>query len=162
MKFRPGIGFPKKSNPAAVNRCVVPGLTVAAAGSIATGIVRFVSPVIDPIKRTTHVVVEADNPAGILRDGLYVDLVVVLRAETSAVVVPASAVVTDGPMHFVFIKDGEFYKKQDINPGTRDDQCIEVKDGLVPGDIVVVRGAYRLTQLRPKAAPASSDDNSDG
>ncbi len=131
-------------------------------GSIATGTVRFVSPVIDPIKRTTHVVVEADNPVGLLRDGLYVDLVVVLRTETSAVVVPASAVVNDGPMHFVFIKDGEFFKKQDINPGARDDRLIEVKDGLVPGDVVVVRGAYSLTQLRPKAAAASTDESSDG
>lgn len=126
------------------------------ADPIATGIVRVVSPVIDPIKRTTHVIVEADNPDGSLRDGLYVNLVVVLRAEKSAVVVPASAVVIDGPMHFVFVKDGEFFKKQDINPGARDDQVIEVKGGLLPGDVVVVQGAYSLTQLRPTAAIASS------
>ncbi len=119
--------------------------------AIATGTVRFVSPVIDPIKRTTHVIVEAENPDGNLRDGLYVDLVVVLREEEDAVVVPASAVVSDGPMHFVFVYDGEFYTKQDIDLGTRDDQFVEVKAGLVPGDAVVIRGAYSLTQLRPKA-----------
>ncbi len=134
----------------------------AGVDAIATGTVRFVSPVIDPIKRTTHVVVEVENLAGDLRDGLYVDLAVVLRAEDSAVVVPVSAVVTDGPMHFVFVKDGEFYTKQDIFPGTRDDRVIEVKDGLLPGDIVVVRGAYSLTQLRPKAPAPSADDSSDG
>ncbi len=131
------------------------------AGPIATGTVRFVQPVIDPIKRTTHVIIEADNPVGSLRDGLYVDLVIVLRAEKSTVVVPASAVVIDGPMHFVFIKDGEFFKKQDINPGARDDQVIEVKDGLVPGDVVVVQGAYSLTQLRPTAAIVSNNEDSE-
>jgi RND family efflux transporter MFP subunit len=129
---------------------------------IALGTVRFVSPVIDPIKRTTHVLIEVDNSDGVLRDGQYVDLTVVLREEPLAVVVPASAVITDGPMHFVFIKDGEFYQKQDINPGARDDQVVEVLDGLLPGDVVVVRGAYSLTQLRPKVAAVSSDDNSDG
>ena len=141
-----------------IRRVAEPG-----AGPIVTGTVRFVAPVIDPVKRTTHVIVEADNPAGSLRDGLYVDLVVVLRAETSTVVVPASAVVIDGPMHFVFIKDedGEFFKKQDIDPGARDDQVIEVKAGLVPGDVVVVQGAYSLTQLRPTAAVATSDEDSD-
>ena len=122
---------------------------------IGVGRVRFISPVIDAIKRTTHLIVEADNPRGLLRDGLYVDLSIVLREETSAVVVPVSAVVIDGPMHFVFVKDGEFYKKQDINPGYRDDRVVEVLDGVLPGDVVVTRGAYSLTQLRPKAATAT-------
>lgn len=119
---------------------------------IGTGTVRFISPVIDPIKRTTHLVVDADNSAGLLRDGLYVDLTIVLREETSAVVVPASAVVTKGPMHFVFVfhKKGEFYKKQDIQPGYRDDRVVEVLAGVLPGDVIVTRGAYSLTQLRPK------------
>lgn len=133
--------------------------------TIATGRVRFISPVIDPIKRTTHLFVEADNPQGLLRDGMYVDLSIVLREETSAVVVPVSAVVIDGPMHFVFVKDGEFYKKQDINPGYRDDRFVEVLEGVLPGDIVVTRGAYSLTQLRPKVetlAEAAAENDSAG
>ena len=133
--------------------------------AIATGRVRFISPVIDPVKRTTHLFVEADNPQGLLRDGMYVDLSIVLREETSAVVVPVSAVVIDGPMHFVFVKDGEFYKKQDINPGYRDDRFVEVLEGVLPGDIVVTRGAYSLTQLRPKVetlAEATGENDSAG
>ncbi|MCZ6834427.1 MAG: efflux RND transporter periplasmic adaptor subunit [Planctomycetota bacterium] len=126
---------------------------------IGTGTVRFISPVIDPIKRTTHVVIEADNPTGSLRDGLFVDLSIVLREEPSAVVVPASAVVVKGPMHFVFVKDGDFYKKQDINPGYSDDQFVEVLDGVFPGDVVVTRGAYSLTQLRPKLEEADTDED---
>ena len=67
-------------------------------------------------------------------------------------VVPVSAVVTDGPMHFVFVfdKKGEFYKKHDIQPGYRDDRVVEVLNGVFPGDVIVTRGAYSLTQLRPK------------
>ena len=48
-----------------------------------TGTVRFISPVLDPIKRTAHLVVDADNSAGLLRDDLYVDLAIVLREESS-------------------------------------------------------------------------------
>lgn len=119
---------------------------------LSTGIVRFISPVIDPIKRTAHLVIDADNSEGLLRDGLYVDLSIVLREEDSAVVVPTSAVVVKGPMHFVFVyyKKGDFYKKQDIQPGSRDDRVVEVLDGVFPGDVIVTRGAYSLTQLRPK------------
>ena len=55
-------------------------------------------------------------------------------------------------MHFVFVhhKKGDFYKKQDIEPGSRDDLVVEVLDGVFPGDVIVTRGAYSLTQLRPK------------
>lgn len=130
---------------------------------IGTGTVRFISPVIDPIKRTTHIIVDADNSDGLLRDGLYVNLSVVLRQEPNAVVVPGSAVVTHGPMHFVFVQDGEFYKKQDINPGYRDDRLVEVLDGVFPGDVVVTRGAYSLTQLRPKVETAeTTEDTTEG
>lgn len=130
------------------------------ADPITTGTVRFISPVIDPIKRTTHVIIDADNSAGLLRDGLYVDLSIVLRQETSAVVVPASAVVVHGPMHFVFVKDGEFYKKQDIQPGYRDDQVVEVLSGVFPGDVIVTRGAYSLTQLRPTGGATETAEGS--
>ncbi|MFB3137789.1 MAG: efflux RND transporter periplasmic adaptor subunit [Phycisphaerales bacterium] len=139
-------------NPATKNQVRIRRVSDTNGETIGVGHVRFVSPVIDPIKRTTHLIIQADNPQGVLRDGLYVDLSIVLREETSAVVVPVSAVVTDGPMHFVFVfdKKGEFYKKHDIQPGYRDDRVVEVLDGVFPGDVIVTRGAYSLTQLRPK------------
>lgn len=116
-----------------------------------TGKVKFISPVLDAVKRTAHVIIEAPNAAGVLRDAMFVDLAIVLRAPQQAVVVPVAAVIQDGPMHFVFMQDGELFKKRDINPGLRSDEFIEVLAGLAPGDIVVSRGAYSLTQLRPKA-----------
>lgn len=117
------------------------------------GTVKFISPVLDAVKRTAHVIIEAPNATATLREAMFVDLAIVLRDEKQAVVVPASAVIQDGPMHFVFAKNGDVYKKQDINPGLRNDQVIEVLAGLAPGDTVVSQGAYSLTQLRPKAIP---------
>jgi len=118
------------------------------------GQVKFISPVLDEVKRTAHVLIEAPNSAGVLRGGMYADLVIVLRDEKTAVVVPASAVIQDGPMHFVFTKNGDVYQKQDITPGLSNDQFVEVLAGLAPGDVVVSQGAYSLTQLRPKGGAA--------
>jgi len=127
----------------------------------ASGEVRFISPVVDLTKRTTHVVIEAENASGELRDGQFVDISIVLREIADAVVVPSSAVVRDGPMPFVFVKEKEgVFKKRDIVPGAGDDRVVEVTSGLVPGDVVVTQGAYSLTQLRPKAvaaAPSASE-----
>lgn len=116
--------------------------------------IKFISPVLDQVKRTAHVLIESPNASGLLRSGMFVDLTIVLREEKTAVVVPASAVVQNGPMHFVFIKSGEVFKKQDISPGLSNDQFVEVLAGLAPGDVVVTQGAYSLTQLRPKAPTA--------
>ncbi len=121
---------------------------------LVAGQIKFISPALDPVKRTAHVLINTDNKEGMLRDGMYVDLAIVLREAKTAVVVPVSAVIQSGPMHFVFLKSGDVYKKQDITPGLLNDQVVEVLGGLAPGDIIVTQGTYSLTQLRPKTGTA--------
>ncbi|MEK7756308.1 MAG: efflux RND transporter periplasmic adaptor subunit, partial [Planctomycetota bacterium] len=122
---------------------------------LSEGRIKFISPVLDEIKRTAHVLIEASNTDGSLRDAMFVDLAIVLREGKTAVVVARSSVIQDGPVHFVFVKSGDnVYQKQDIEPGLSNDQLVEVLSGLAPGDVVVTQGAYSLTQLRPKAATA--------
>ncbi len=142
----------------------------ASSDVVAEGVVRFLSPVIDASKRTAHVIIDVDNPMGLLRQGQFVDLSVVLSSNDSAVIVPSSAVVKEGPMHYVFVREGkgenEIFKKRDVAVGVRDDRVIEIIKGLVPGDVVAVGGAFSLSQLRgfvpgapePAAEPAKSGD----
>lgn len=136
---------------------------------VAEGVVRFISPVIDATKRTAHLIVDVENPTGLLRQGQFVDLSVVLSESDSAVVVPASAIVKEGPLQYVFVKEGkgdnEVFKKRDVATGVRDDRVVEIKLGLVPGDVIAVNGAFSLSQLRgfvpgvpEAAAPVKSDD----
>ncbi len=115
---------------------------------VTTGTVRFISPVIDASKRTAHVIIDADNPGGVLRQGMFVELAVLLRQTDSAVVVPASAIVKEGPLQYVFVKEKEFFKKHDVATGARDDQIVEIKLGVAPGDVIAVQGAFSLSQLR--------------
>jgi len=124
---------------------------------IATGAVRFLNPAVDPVKRTTHVLIDAENTSAALRAGMFVDATIILSEADDAVVVPTAAVLSEGPLTFVFIKEGELYIKRDIVPGQRSDAMVEVLDGLVPGDVVVIQGAYSVTQMRPAqdAAPST-------
>ena len=138
--------------------------------AIADGVVRFVSPVIDAAKRTAHVIVEIDNANGALRQGQFVDLTVILAANESVVVVPASAIVKEGPLQYVFVKEGkaenEVFIKRDVATGVRDDRLVEIKLGLVPGDVIAVSGAFSLSQMRGFVAgavePAASEKSTDG
>ncbi len=119
---------------------------------IAEGKVRFISPVIDATKRTAHLIVDVDNATGLLRQGQFVDLAVVLSTNDSAVVVPAAAIVREGPLQYVFVQEGRgenaTFKKRDVATGVRDDRIVEIKQGLVPGDVIVVSGAFSVSQLR--------------
>lgn len=136
---------------------------IAASDVIAEGTVRFISPLIDATKRTAHLIVDVENAGGLLRQGQFVDLAVVLSTNDSAVVVPAAAIVREGPLLYVFVQEGKgenaVFKKRDVATGVRDDHIVEIKQGLVPGDVVVVSGAFSVSQLRgfvpgaPEPAP---------
>ena len=117
---------------------------------VALGSVRFISPRIDPLKRTGHIIVEAENPDGALRDGMFVGATLVLREEQDAVVIPVTAMLKDGPVAFVFLEEKGLFRKQDITPGASDDRVVEVIAGLAPGDVIVTHGAYSVAQMRPK------------
>ena len=122
---------------------------------VATGTVRYLSPIVDDVKRTARVVIDAENPAGILRAGMYVDASIVLREEKSAVVVPRGAILSDGSVSFVFVKEKDAFLKKDIHPGVGDDRVVEVLEGLAPGDVVVSHGAYSVMRVRPRPVPVA-------
>jgi multidrug efflux pump subunit AcrA (membrane-fusion protein) len=125
---------------------------------IAVGAVRGVGPTVDPVKRTAQLLIEVENPGAAegrpaLKDGMFVTLAVVLGAgapteDSRTVVVPGSSVVTEGPETFVYVKEGDHYERRDVLLGARNDKVVEVRKGLVPGDVVVTRGAYGLSQMR--------------
>lgn len=127
----------------------------------AEGVVRHVNPKIDSTKRTAHVLIDADNAAGALRDGMFVEVAIVLEELDFAVVVPHEAVLKDGPERYVFIRDGEVFKRQAVAIGARDDRFFEITDGLVPGDEIVVRGAYAVSQIRARGASSDHDHGHD-
>ena len=116
----------------------------------AEGKLRAVAPVLDSRKRTIQVLVEVPNPDGVLMGEMAVNLGLELGEQKQTLVVPRNAVLSDGPVRYVFVESGGQYQKQDIVPGARDDQYVEIKEGLAPGDIVVVEGAAALALMPGK------------
>jgi len=63
----------------------------------------------------------------------------------TAVAVPSSAIARDDAGHaFVFIRDGNRWRKQQIITGLRDQQWVEIRSGLHAGEQVASQGAYEL------------------
>jgi hypothetical protein len=73
---------------------------------------------------------------------------IVTRSREFVLSVPRSAVHGDPTKRVVFVKDFELpnaFVKVPVVLGEQNDQYVEVKQGLFPGDDVVTRGSYALS-----------------
>jgi multidrug efflux pump subunit AcrA (membrane-fusion protein) len=108
------------------------------------GQVTFIGLELDPETRTLPVWLAVDNPDGKLRADMFIKAAVLLATNPDVLTVPKSAVLSDGGEKFVFVRTGDTFNRVDVQTGAVDDRYVEIKDGLVPGDEVVVQGQREL------------------
>ncbi len=122
------------------------------------GKVNYISDVADPVKRTIHILAEVPNPDRKLKPEIFATLTVVVEKSVEALAVPKESILTEGVERYVFVKNGTTLVKQSVVTGISDDQYVEIKDGLFPGDVVVTKGAYELGMAStPKTVPVGAD-----
>lgn len=115
------------------------------------GRLAYQSRVLDPETRTATVRYELQNPDGILRGGMFADVLLASGAVENAVAIPESAIVQQDGQSVAFVMlDGEHFEKRVLQTGIRDAGMVEVKSGLQAGERVVTRGAY-LVRLAASA-----------
>lgn len=114
-------------------------------GTAATGVVQGVVPSFDPEKRTARLRVVLDNPAAALKPGMFATLLLTVGKEPPGVAVPVDALIEQGGVVLVFVKNGaDQYVKQEIVVVARDDQWAQVSRGLFPNDLVVTAGKMQI------------------
>ncbi len=116
--------------------------------AVFTGTVRTMGRTVDPDKRTIHLWIEVPNPEGRLLPEMFADVTLVTQAAAETLVVPLPAILTEGAEQFVFVDNGDVYVKQNVVLGLKDDRYVEIREGLFPGDRIVVRGGYELNAAR--------------
>ena len=112
--------------------------------TIYTGKISGISDVVEPEEQTVHFWAEIENPNHQLKPGMFAEQTIVLEKGTDVLSVPLDAVIEDGGSRFVFVEYGATYTRHEIVVGTKDDQYIEIKDGVLPGERVVVQGTHQL------------------
>lgn len=96
---------------------------------------------------TIEAAFHVSNPDLLLRPGMKAEFSIVVSQREDVMSIPRSAVQGDAAERFVYIKDYELknaFVKVSVVLGTQNDRFVEVKQGLLPGDEVVTRGAYAL------------------
>jgi multidrug efflux pump subunit AcrA (membrane-fusion protein) len=101
----------------------------------------------DPETGTVEAAFHVPNPEGTLRPGLRAEFSIVISQREGVMSIPREAVQGEGANRFVFIKDYDLpnaFVKTPVVLGAHNDRFIEVVEGLLPGDEVVIRGGYSL------------------
>ena len=110
-----------------------------------SGRVLRLAPTVDQRTRALRAEVEIDNSAGDLRPGMFVEVTLIGERREEVLVIPRRALTDRGGRRVVFVQRGQRVARQEVALGLGDDEYIEVREGLVPGDRVVVRGLETLT-----------------
>ena len=119
----------------------VPGLEEPVEGKVI-----LVSPALDPNSTTVEVWVQAKNPKQTLKPGSSVRLSMISAEVPDALVIPAAALLTgaDGATTVMVIGDDQHAHQQAVKVGIRQDDKIQITEGLKEGQRIVTEGAYGL------------------
>lgn len=111
------------------------------------GKITLIDPNLDPLSRTVKVWIQLANPQGLLKPNMFARAGVILQRNEAALAVPASAVIEANGEKFVFVREGDKFKRVEVTLGADDGEYSQITDGLVPGDEVVTQGNRQLYTL---------------
>jgi membrane fusion protein, copper/silver efflux system len=125
----------------------------------------FLQPVVDVDSRTVAVRLVLPNPDGMLRPGLFGEVLLQGPPDAEAVVVPRSAVIDSGSRQIVLVQlaEGRFEPRA-VRLGRRAGDRVAVLDGVEEGERVVVSANFlidaesNLTSALQGMTPAASQE----
>ncbi len=114
-------------------------------GKIYEGIVNRIDPVINPQSRTFLVEVKIPNPNNVLRPGMFARVDINVGKEV-ALLIPRSGLLRQiGTSEvYCFVNQNNKAVRKDLKLGNQFDSMIEITEGLVAGDQLIVNGQGRL------------------
>jgi len=114
------------------------------------GIVKHISPVLDPATRTGQIEVEIPNTNFRLKPGMYAKVAFTVDKKENTLVVPTAALVDLGGNRGVFMtsdtEQGPVASFKKVDVGIVNQTLAEVTSGLTEGETVVTTGAAALRE----------------
>jgi len=126
-----------------------------------TGRLVTVGNLVDPQNRTIPMIFAVENPAKTLKIGMYIEAHIPTGVPTKALLVPASAVLSDqnGDSVYVQIQPG-VYRLRTVRLGARKGDLVAIASGLQRGEKVVSVGAESLlSESRKAEIPVDTDSD---
>jgi len=109
------------------------------------GSIAYVYPTLKAETRTIPVRVELANPGQLLKPGMFAQMELVVAAKGPVVTVPVPAVIHSGTKEIVLVQKGEGrFEPRAVKLGARNDDYVEVREGVADGELVVVTANFLI------------------
>jgi HlyD family secretion protein len=126
----------------------------AAANEVIQGLVKSVAPMADANSQfasdikvyTTFVSLQGDTSKLNLRPGMSAQVEILVEEVPDVLSVPVQSILQFKDKDWVFVKDGDGFRKQEITVGVSNDQHVEVKKGIKEGDQVAMTPSVLLSE----------------
>lgn len=117
------------------------------------------APELDRETRTALVKIEIDNADGKLKPGMTSRAEIIVRDRPNASVLPVAALLERQQKRMVFVAEGDPLRAQprDVTVGVSDDEFVEIRGGVKPGERVISLGNRLVTPgqlVEPEDDPA--------
>jgi len=107
-----------------------------------TGRIAFVDPEVDPAARINRIRVTLRNRDGLMKPGMAAE-VTVTNANHRSLSLPEAAVIRSAKGSLVWVEAGHNrFRPVMVETGVEDGGRVEIRSGLMAGDVVVTEGAY--------------------
>jgi membrane fusion protein (multidrug efflux system) len=118
-----------------------------------TGIVKMISPVIDPSSGTSKVTIDIEDHMGKLKPGMFATVFITTETHNDALIIPKKALILESDLDQVYIyREGNAHKVN-LTVGFKTGEDLEVLAGLEEGDLVVTAGQDGLREGLPLRIP---------
>ena len=108
------------------------------------GKITQVSPALDEVTRTFKAAVKIDNPELLLRPGMFVTVDIVTEKKDNVIVISKDVVLTRRNRKSVFVISQGYARERRIQTGLENPNEIEVTEGLMINDRLVINGYETL------------------
>lgn len=136
----------KVGQPVEVTTDYVPGLAIKS-------VVDFIYPSVDSKTRTVRVRVRVNNESMAMKPNMFTHIAIEANSAEQALLIPKEALIRGGKQNRVVLALGDGkYKSVAVNVGRYGDDTVEVLEGLVEGDSVVVSANFLLDSESSKTS----------
>lgn len=117
---------------------------LAAPEMVLQGIVSYISPTVDPLKRTLEVRLHLPNEKGLIREGQDGKATLKTRKTNKVLMVPREAVTQEGSQKYIYVVTGNKVQKTEVTAGELREREVEIDANIRIDDPVVISGPASL------------------
>lgn len=122
-------------------------------GATFDGVVKMISPIVDPTNGTAKVTIDINNSKSALKPGMFATANITTESHKNTLIIPKKALLLESQTDQVFVYDQGVARKRTLELGFTSGDRVEVLSGLAEGELVVTVGQEGLREGLPLRIP---------